>query len=106
MHCPVTLVEVLRAERADVPLRPDELPAVRADPLEPSAACRAEDEFLLDTFLARWTHDALLGLGEEALLGELALVGLTERLLRTNDEIKEEAKDVEDDHHEAREVWK
>src|SRR4029077_16888903 len=94
------------AERADVPLGSDELAAVRADPLESRAAGRAEDEFLLHAFLAGRTHDALLRFGEKALLRELALVRLTEGLLRTDDEIKEEAKDVEDDHHETREVRK
>src|SRR2546428_11712902 len=104
VHGPVALVEVLRAERADVPLRPDELPARWADSLEPRAACRAEDEFLLHAFLAGRADHALFGLGEEALLRELTLVSLTERLLRTDDEIEEEPEDVEDDHHETREV--
>src|SRR6266576_4751746 len=106
MDGPVALIEVLSAERADVPLRPDELAAVRADPLEPRAAGRAQDEFLLHAFLTSRTDDTLLRLGEQALLRELTLVGLTERLLRTDDEIKEEAEDVEDDHHQAGEVWK
>src|SRR6266480_891829 len=103
---PVALVEVLRAERADAPLRSDELAAVRADPLEPRAAGRAEDEFFLHAFLTSRTDDTLLRLGEQALLRELTRVGLTERLLRRNDEIKEEAEDVEDDHHQAGEVRK
>src|SRR2546428_8916540 len=106
MNCPVALVEVLRAERADVPVRPDELAAVRADPLEPRPAGRAEDELLLHAFLTSRTDDALLRLGEQALFGELTFVGLAERFLWTNDEIEEEAEDVEDDHHEAREVRK
>src|SRR5437868_11320796 len=63
---PVALVEVLCAERADVPLGSDQLAAVRADPLEARAAGGAEDEFLLHPFFARWTHDALLRLREEA----------------------------------------
>src|SRR5256712_12315357 len=106
MNCPIALVKVLRAERADVPLGTDELAAVRADPLEPRAAGRAEDELLLHAFLAGRTHDTLLCFREQALLRELTLIRLTERLFRTNDEIKEEAEDVEDDHHETREIWK
>src|SRR5206468_4268528 len=93
MHRPVALVEVLRAERADVPLRADELPARRADSLEARAACRAEDEFLLYAFLARRTHHPLLGLGKEALFGELALVRLAEGLLGADDEIQEEVEE-------------
>src|SRR3989442_7301483 len=90
MHRPVALVEVLRAERADVPLRADELPARRADSLEARAACGAEDEFLLHAFLAGRTHHALLGLGQEALFGELAFVRLADGLLGADDEIQEE----------------
>src|SRR5437773_1443832 len=106
MHGPVALVEVLRAERANVPLGADELPARRADSLQARAARRAEDEILLDAFLAGRTDHPLLGLGEGALFGELALVGLAEGLLRANDEIKEEAEDVQDHDHQAREVRK
>src|SRR6267143_1916147 len=95
MHRPVALVEVLRAERADVPLRADELPAGRADSLEARAARRAKDEFLLHAFLAGRAHHALLGFGEQALFGELAFVRLAEGLLGANDEIQEEAEDVD-----------
>src|SRR3989441_5452286 len=104
VHGPVALVEVLRAERADVPLRTDELPARRADSLEARAARRAEDEFLLHAFLAGRTDHALLGFGKEALFGELAFVRLAEGLLGANDEIEEEAEDVQDHDHQAREV--
>src|SRR5438105_5690776 len=104
VHRPVALVEILRAEGADVPLGTDELPARRADALEPRAACRAEDEVVLHALFAGGTDDPLLRFGEEAFLGELTLVRLAERPLGTHDEIKEETKDVEDHHHEAREV--
>src|SRR5207248_6513830 len=96
VHRPVALVEVLRAERADVPLRSDELAAVWTNSLEPGAAGRAEDEFFLHAFLARRAHDALLRFCEEALLRELTLVRLAEGLFGTDDEIQEEAEDVED----------
>src|SRR5262249_46142477 len=104
MHRPVALVEVLRAERADVPLWTDQLPAARADPLQPCAAGRAEDEVVLDAFLASRTHHTLLGLAEEALFPQLTLVRLAQGLLWPDDEIQEETEDVEDDHHETREV--
>src|SRR5439155_11473275 len=104
MHGPVTLVEVLRAERADVPLRPDQLAAVWTDSLESRAAGRAEDEFFLHAFLARRADDTLLRFREEALLRELTLVGLAEGLLGPDDQIEEETEDVKDDHHQAREV--
>src|SRR5438552_3955660 len=106
VHRPVALVEVLRAERADVPLRPDELPAVRAHPLEPGATRGAQDEIVLDAFLAGGTDHARLRLGEQALCGELALVGLAEGFLGSDDQIEEEAEDVEEHDHEASEVGK
>src|SRR3989442_8531731 len=104
MHSPIALVEVLRAEGADVPLGANELSARRADSLEARATGRTEDEVVLHAFLARRTHHALLGFGEEALFGELALVGLTEGLLGANDEIQEEAEDVQDHDHQTSEV--
>src|SRR2546423_5833616 len=106
MDRPVALVEVLRAERADVPLRTDELSAGWANSLQTSATGRAQDEFFLHAFLARRADHALLGLGQEALLRELTLVRLTEGLLRSNDQIKEQPEDVQDDHHEAGEIRK
>src|SRR5437588_12606684 len=90
---PVALVEVLGAERADVPLRPDELRARWADALEPRAARRAEDEVLVHALVARGTHEPLLRFREEALLRELAFVGLADRLARPDDEVDEQAED-------------
>src|SRR2546426_1120798 len=93
VHGPVALVEVLRAVRADVPLRTDELRAAGAHALQAGAARRAEDEVLLHALVARRAHDPLLRLGEEALLRELTLVGLADRLARANDEVDEEPED-------------
>src|SRR2546428_274343 len=85
VHRPVALVEVLRAERADLPVRPDEPRARRAAPLELRAAARAEDVVLVDALLAGGADRPPLGLAEQALLGELPLVRLVERLARPDD---------------------
>src|SRR5688500_457357 len=106
VHGPVALVEVLRAVGADVPLGPDELGARGAHPLETRAARRAEDEVLLHAFLTGGTDDALLRLREETFRRQLTLVRLTERLFRTDDEIQEQAEDVEHDDEKPGEVRK
>src|SRR5205814_4475476 len=93
VHGPVALVEVLRAVRADVPFGADELRAGRAHALEAGAAGRAEDEVLLHALVAGRGDDALLRLGEQALLRELPLVGLADRFAGTDDEVDEEPED-------------
>src|SRR6266850_5028071 len=93
VHGPIALVEVLRAERADVPLRADELRARRADALQARAAGRAEDEVVLHALAARRADETLLGFREERLLRELTLVGLAEGLLRADDEVDEQPED-------------
>src|SRR5947208_3102564 len=82
MHGPVALVEVLRAVRADVPLGADQLSAGRALALETRAARRAEDVVLVDALAAGRAHKPLLRFGEQALLRELTLIRLAERLAR------------------------
>src|SRR4029077_14402353 len=103
-HGPVALVEVLRAVRADVPLRADELRARWADALEARAAGRAQDVVVLHALAARRAHEALLGLREKALLRELALVGLAQGLLRPHDHVEEQAEHPGPDDEQPREV--
>src|SRR5439155_22376811 len=104
VHGPGPRSDVLGAVAADVRLRAAGFAARRADALQASAARRAEYVVLLHAFATGRTNESLLRLSEQALLRKLSLVRLTERLLRTHDEVEEEAEDVEHDDREAREV--
>src|SRR6185436_15841114 len=95
-------LEVLAAPRAQRPVEADEAAAVRADAVQPRAAGRADDPFLVDPPIARRTVLDRLDLGEERLLGQVPLPHLANLLVRPDDLVdphgqEEEERGEEDD---------
>ena len=75
-------LEVLAAPGAQRPVHADQPAAVRADPLQSGPAGRADDPFIVDPALARRAVVDRLDLGEEGLLGQVALPDLADLLVR------------------------
>ena len=95
-------LEVLAAPRAQRPVEPDEAAAVRADAVQPRPAGRADDPFLVDPPVAGRTVVDRFDLGEEGLLGQVALPHLADLLVRPDDLVdphgeQEEERGEEDD---------
>src|SRR4029079_16857457 len=88
--------EVLAAPRAQAPVETDEPSAVGAYPVEPRAARRADDPFLVDPAVAGRARLDRLDLREEGLLREVALVDLGDLLLGPDDPVDDDPEHEQD----------
>ena len=92
----LTPLEVLAAPGAQRPVEADQARAVRADPIEAGPAGRADDPFLVDPPLAGRAVADRLDLGEEGLLGQVALPDLADLLVGPDDLVDPHGEDEED----------
>ncbi len=88
--------EVGAAEGAQRPVRLGQSVARRADPMEPSAAVRADEPLGVDAITADRTELVLLDLGKQRLLGQAALVDLGQRLARPHDQVQHDREQEEE----------
>ena len=101
-------LELRAAERAQRPGRIGQSVAGWADPVQTRAAVRADQPFGVDAVAADRAQLVLLDLGQQALLGQRALVDLGQRLARAHDQVEDDGEDEqqrrEEDDQRGREV--